>query len=85
MQYQIQEEKMGYSFQAKIETRGYHIYKNLAQSDAKQGDFVTVEIETDKESKEIDPYCCAIKAMVDLPPLLKTVGDVPKEIKDFMK
>ena len=44
-----------------------------------------MEIETDKESKEIDPYCCAIKAMVDLPPLLKTVGDVPREMKDFMK
>ena len=36
--------------QAKIAARGYHVYKNLAQSSDKQGDFVTMEIETDKES-----------------------------------
>ena len=71
---------MVYSFQAKIGARGYHVYKNLAQSNAKQGDFVTVEIETDKESKKIDPYCCAFKAIVDIPPRLKTVGHVPREI-----
>ena len=51
----------------------------MALSKAKQGDFVTVELETDKESKKIDPYCCAIKAMVDIPPRLKTVGYVPRE------
>ena len=71
---------MADSFQAKIADRRYHVYKNLAWSNAKQGDFVTVEIETDKESKKIDPYCCAIKAMVDIPLRLKTVGHVPKEI-----
>ena len=71
---------MVYTFQAKIAARGYHVYKNLAWSNAKQGDFVTVEIQTDKESKIIDTYCCAIKAMVDIPPRLKTVGHVPREI-----
>ena len=70
---------MAYSFQAKIAARGYHVYKNMAWSNAKQGYFVTVEIETDKESKKIDPYCCAIKAMFDIPPRLKTVGHVQKE------
>ena len=64
---------MAYSFQAKNAACGYHIYKNLAWSNAKQG----VKIETDKESKKIDPYCCAMKAMVDIPPQLKTVGHVP--------
>ena len=53
---------------------------NLAWSNAKQGDFVIVEIEKDKESKKIDPYCCAITAMVDIPPRLKTVGHMPREI-----
>ena len=71
---------MAYSFQAKIAARGYHVYKNLAWSNAKQRDFVTVEIKTDKESKKIDPYCCAIKAMVHILPQLKTVGHVPREI-----
>ena len=52
----------------------------ITPCDAKQGDFVTVEIETDKESKKIDPYCCAIKAMVDIPPRLKTVGHVLRQI-----
>ena len=46
---------MAFSFQAKIAARGYHVYKNLAwstYSNAKQGVFITVEIGTDKESKE---------------------------------
>ena len=43
---------MAYSFQAKSAARGYHVYKNLAWSNPKQGDFVTVQIETDKESKK---------------------------------
>ena len=77
-----------YSFQAKIAGLGYHLYKNLAWSNAKQGDFVTVEIKTDKESKKkkkkIDPYCCTIKAMVDIPPRLKTVGHVLREISRHM-
>ena len=35
-----------------------------------------MEIETDRESKKIDPYCQDIKAMVDIPPRLKTVARV---------
>ena len=46
---------MACSFQAKIVALGHHVYKNLSCSNAKQGDFVTVEIKTDKESKKIDP------------------------------
>ena len=71
---------MAYSFQAKIAARGYHVYKNLAWSNAKQRDFAIEEIETAKESKKIYPYCCAIKTMVDIPPRLKIVGHVPREI-----
>ena len=67
---------MEFSFQAKIAARGYHVHKSLAWSNEKQWDFVTVEIETDRESKKIDPYCQDIKAMVDIPPLLKTVARV---------
>ena len=43
---------MTYSFQAKISARGYHVCKQLAWSNAEQGDFVTVEIERDTESKK---------------------------------
>ena len=57
----MQEEKMAYSFQAKIVARGYDVYKNLAWSNAEQGDFGTVEIETDKESKKIDPIAVLLK------------------------
>ena len=52
---------MVYSFQAKIAACGYHVYKNLAWSNVKQGDFVTEEIETDKASKKIDPYTVLLK------------------------
>ena len=52
----------------------------LTSSNANQGDFVTVEIETNKVSKKIDSYCCSVKAMVGIPPRLKTVGHVPREI-----
>ena len=76
--------KMAYSSQAKIVACGYHVYKNLAWSNAKQRDFVTVEIETDKESKKTDSYCNAIKVMVDMPPRLKTVGHVPREILRYI-
>ena len=44
--------KMAYSFQAKIAACRNHVYKNLAWSNAKQVDFIIVEIETDKESKK---------------------------------
>ena len=54
------------------------------RSNAKQGDFVTVEIETDRKSKKIDPYCCAIKPMADIPPRLKTAGHVPREISRYI-
>ena len=78
---------MAQSFQAKITGRRYHIDKNLAWSNAKQGDFITIEIATDKglkKKEEIDPYCCAIKAMVDIPARLKTVGHMPREISRHM-
>ena len=71
---------MAYSFQAQVAARGYHVYRNLTWCNVKQGDLVTVEIETNEESKKVDPYSCAIKAMVGQPPQLKTVGHIPREI-----
>ena len=60
--------------------RGFHIYRNITWTDVKQGDSVSVEIETNEESKKADPYSCAIKALVGQPPLLKTIGHIPREI-----
>ena len=45
-----------------------------------KGDSVSVQIETNEESKKVDPYNCAIKALVGQPPQLKTVGHIPREI-----
>ena len=39
MQYQIQEEKMAYSFQAKIAARGYHVYKNFLKEENGKVDY----------------------------------------------
>ena len=73
--------KIAYRFQATIAARGYHVNKTITWSDVKDGDLVSVEVEDDNSSKKIDPYCCAIKAMVGrTSPQLKTVGHVPREI-----
>ena len=52
---------MAYSFETIIASRGYHVYKETSWSDARVGDEVKVELETDKKSIEKDPYSCAIK------------------------
>ena len=70
----------GVQFSSKIADPRYYVYKNLALSNAIQGEFVTVEIEIDKESKKIDQFCCAIKATVDILPQLKTIEHVSREI-----
>ena len=69
---------MVYSFQATVSAQGYHVYKNTTWDQAKVGDKVLVEIESDKNSKEIDPYCCSIRTSVNQQ--IKTVGHIPREI-----
>lgn len=71
---------MAYTFTTKVAARGYHVYKNTTWIRAKAGDKVKVSIETDKKSRDIDPYACAIKCMVGSPEMLKTVGHIPREI-----
>ena len=39
-----------YSFKAKIASRGYHVFKETSWSNAKEGDEVKVELETNKSS-----------------------------------
>ena len=44
---------------------------------------VIVEIETDIDFIEGDPYCCAIKAMVGNSPQLKVVPQILKKSQDM--
>ena len=70
--------KIIYSFQAIVAARGYHIYKNTTWNQTKVGDKVLIEIENDKKSKEIDPFCCLIRILVNKQ--IKIVGHIPREI-----
>ena len=47
---------IAYYFQAKVAARGYHVYKNTIWEEAKCGDSVLIDLETDEKSIEIDPY-----------------------------
>ena len=69
-----------YSFDSKIACRGYHVYRNSIWQNAKSGDKVKVEIETNKSSKLIDPYACAIKLKHKFFDTWLTVGHFPSEI-----
>ena len=42
------------------------------------GQEISVQLETNEDSKKIDPYCCAIKTMVS--GKLVTVGHIPSEV-----
>ena len=69
-----------YSFEAKIASRGYHVYKNTTWMDAKVGDEIKVEVETNKDSIKIDPYACAIRVKSKYFDVMHTVGHIPREI-----
>ena len=70
-----------YSFKAKIASRGgYHVFKETSWSNAKEGDEVKVELETNKSSNKIDPYACAIRAKEEYFKGWETVGHIPGEI-----
>lgn len=64
-----------------------HVYRNITWTSHhssliswKQEDFGLAKIETNKESKKVDPYSCAIKAFVGQSPQFKTVGHILREI-----
>ena len=69
-----------YAFKAKIASRGYHVFKETSWSNAKEGDEVKVELETNKSSNKTDPYACAIRAKEEYFKGWKTVGHIPREI-----
>ena len=63
-----------HSFEAKITSRGYHIYKNTTWVNAKDGDEVQVEIEINKDSIKVDPYARTICIKGKYFDVTKTVG-----------
>jgi len=75
---------MAYSFESIIASRGYHVYKETSWSNAKVGDEVKVELETNPKSIAKDPYSCAIKAKHEYFVGWKTVGHIPREISRYV-
>ena len=73
-----------FCFKAVIASRRYHVYKETTWSDAKVGDEVKVELETNPNSTAIDPYACAIKTKHKYFVGWKTVGHVPREISRYV-
>ena len=69
---------MSFGFQTKVALRGFHIYKNTTWKNANLGQEISVQLETDEDSKKIDSYCCALKTMVSRK--LKTVGHISKDV-----
>ena len=69
---------MSFSFQTKVASRGFHIYKNTTWENVNIGQEISVQLETNEDSKKIDPYCCAKNIMVS--GKLETVGHMPREV-----
>ena len=66
------------SFQAKVASRGYHVYKETTWRNAMENEKVTVAIESNEASRQIDPYCCAI--LIKSGESVVTVGQITREI-----
>ena len=75
---------MAYSFDSIIASRGYHVYKETSWSNAKVGEEVKVEVQTNPRSIAKDPYSCAIKAKHEYFVSWKTVGHIPREISRYV-
>ena len=70
---------LSFSFQTKVASREFHIiYKNTTWENVNIVQEISVQLETNEDSKKIDPYCCAIKTMVS--GKLETVGHIPREV-----
>ena len=69
---------MSFSFQTKVGSRAFQIYKNTTWENVNIGQEISVQLETNEDSKKIDPYCCAIKTMFS--GKLETVGHIPGKV-----
>ena len=50
-----------YSFEANIDSCGYHEYKETSWSKVQDGENIKAELETSQSSKKVDPYACVIR------------------------
>ena len=66
------------SFQTKVASRGFHIYKNTTWKSVNIGQEISVSLETNEDYKKIDPYGFAIITMVS--GRSETVGHIPREV-----
>ena len=66
-----------FSFQAKVASRGYHVYKETTWRNAMENEKDTVAIESNEASKQIDPYYCAVQ--IKSGESAVTVGHIPRE------
>ena len=73
---------MIFSFQTKVASRGFHIYKNTTWENVNIGQEISVQLETNEDSKKIDPYCCALKTMVSWK--LETVAHIPRGFRSYL-
>ena len=69
-----------YLIDSKIASTEYHMYCNSTRQNAKPGHKLKVERETNKLSKSIDQYTCAIKIKHQFFDTWFTVGYIPREI-----
>ena len=69
-----------FSFDKRIASRGYHVYRNSSSKNAKAGQRLKVEKKTSATSKSIDPYACAFKIKNRFLDNWITVGHIPREI-----
>ena len=69
-----------FSFDKRIVSRGYHVYRNSSWKNAKAGQRVKVEKETSATSKLVDPYACVIKIKYRFFDNWITVRHIPREI-----
>ena len=51
---------MSFSFQARDALSEFQIYKNTTWKNINIGQEISIQLETNQDSKKIDPYCCAI-------------------------
>ena len=67
-----------FSFQAKVASRGYHVYKETTCRNAMKNEKVTVAIGSNEASKQIDQYCSAIQ--IKSVESFVTVGHIHRDI-----
>ena len=69
---------ISFNFQTKVASRGFHICKDATWENVNIAQEISVQLETNEDSKKIDPYCCAIKTMVS--GKLEAVDYIPREV-----